>query len=227
MTPFVKGMALCEGFFRDCAAPILETHFPALRYSAGLIGYGSDVIGCDDAVSTDHMWGPRFYLFLDAADMAKKDAIFRTLSAHLPCTYRGFSVNYTAPDPLDNGVQHPEFVTHGPVNPLVFIETFDDFLRGQLGTTDPAAMPPAGWLALSEHRLLSLVSGRFFADGLHLAKRLEPIRFYPDTVRDYLIASGWDIIASEQAFIRRAADAGDDIGSRILTARIAERLMRL
>ena len=227
MTPFVPGMTLCEGFYRECAAPILAAHFPALRYSAGLIGYGSDVIGCDDAVSADHMWGPRFYLFLDAADMPKKETIFRALSEHLPCTYRGCSVNYTAPDPADNGVQHPEFVEHGPVHPLVFIETFDDFLRGQLGTADPAAMTPAEWLAVSEHRLLSLVSGRFFADDLHLAARLEPIRFYPDVVQNYLIASNWDIIASEQAFIRRAADVGDDIGSRILTARIAERLMRL
>jgi len=227
MMPFIPGLTLCEEFFRECAAPILTAHFPTLRYSAGLIGYGSDVIGCDDAVSTDHMWGPRFYLFLDAADMPKKEAIFGTLSAHLPCTYRGYSVNYTAPDPADNDVQHPKLVEHGPVNPLVFIETFDGFLRGQLGTADPAALTPSEWLSVSEHRLLSLVSGRFFADGLHLAERLEPIRFYPDVVQNYLIASNWDIIASEQAFIRRAADVGDDIGSRILTARIAERLMRL
>lgn len=83
------------------------------------------------------------------------------------------------------------------------------------------------FLTISEHRLLSLVSGALFHDGLDLANRLKPIRFYPDSVRRYLIASHWDIIASEQAFVRRCADVGDDIGSVIICARIAERLMRL
>lgn len=72
MGQFVKGMALCEGFFRECAQGILETHFPGMRYSAGLIGYGSDVLGYDDPVSTDHMWGPRFYLFLGEGDLKRK-----------------------------------------------------------------------------------------------------------------------------------------------------------
>jgi len=34
-----------------------------LRYAAGVIGYGSEVIGFNDEMSTDHMWGPRFLLF--------------------------------------------------------------------------------------------------------------------------------------------------------------------
>ena len=175
MTPFVPGMTLCEGFFRECAAPILAAHFPALRYSAGLIGYGSDVIGCDDAVSADHMWGPRFYLFLDAADMPKKEAIFRALSEHLPCTYRGYSVNYTAPALADNGVQHPEFVEHGPVHPLVFIETFDDYLRGQLGAADPAAMTPAEWLAGTPLEAVPLLGALINAAGCRMCRTIRRI----------------------------------------------------
>ena len=59
MSEFIKGMELCEKFFDDCAKTIIEDNFPDLKYSAGLIGYGSDVLGYDDIVSTDHMWGPR------------------------------------------------------------------------------------------------------------------------------------------------------------------------
>ena len=227
MAEFVKGMELCRGFFFEAAKPVLDAHFPKLRYSAGLIGYGSDVLGYDDEVSRDHMWGPRFYFFPDPAEIGRKDEIWDALSRELPYTYKGYSVNFTVPDPDDNGVQHPEYITSGRVNPLIFIQTFDEFLEAELGTSDLASLTAADWLTFSEHRLLSLTAGEWFHDGLNLAGRLELIRFYPEDVRRYRIAANWDIIASEQAFVRRCADTGDDIGSVILAARIAERLMRL
>lgn len=61
MQKFMKGLDLCEAFFHSCAKEIIEGQFPNLEYTAGLIGYGSDVLGYDDPTSTDHMWGPRFY----------------------------------------------------------------------------------------------------------------------------------------------------------------------
>lgn len=227
MTAFVKGLELCEGFFRDCAQEIIEEHFPNLKYSAGLLGYGSDVLGYDDTVSTDHMWGPRFYLFLAKEDISLKEKIFQSLSENLPYTYKGYSVNFTVPDLDDNGVQHPEFITEGPVNPLIFIQTLDEFLVEQLGTSDLEHIDDFTWLSFSEHRLLSLVSGKFFIDKLNCKERLNKISYYPKNVKLYLIASNWDIIASEEAFMRRCGDCGDEIGSRIVCARIAERLMRL
>ena len=227
MADCIKGLDLCRGFFFEAAQPILQKHFPHLSYSAGLIGYGSDVLGYDDEVSRDHMWGPRFYLFLTGSDLHRKGEIFDALSRELPYTYRGFSVNFTAPDPNDNGVQHPKLISTGNVNPLIFIQTFEEFLEEQLGTQDVENLSDLDFLTISEHRLLSLVSGSLFIDGLSLAQKLEAIRFYPDGVKRYLIASHWDIIASEQAFVRRSADVGDDIGSVIIAARIAERLMRL
>lgn len=45
MNDFIKGLELCEGFFDECAKPIIDKYFPDLQYSAGLIGYGSDVLG--------------------------------------------------------------------------------------------------------------------------------------------------------------------------------------
>ncbi len=227
MAEFIKGLALCRGFFFDTAKPVLDECFPELRYSAGLIGYGSDVLGYDDEVSRDHMWGPRFYLFLDPTDMRRKDEILSAFAAALPYTYRGYSVNFSRPDPNDNGVRHPAFITSGKVDPLIFVETFDDFLAEQLGTSAPESMSAADWLTISEHRLLSLVAGTFFVDGIDLRKRLESIRYYPEVVRRYRIASNWDILASEQAFMRRASDVGDELGSRVVASRMAERLMRL
>lgn len=44
MAKFIKGLELCKGFFNECAKPILDTYFPELQYSAGLIGYGLEVL---------------------------------------------------------------------------------------------------------------------------------------------------------------------------------------
>ncbi|MCH5194916.1 MAG: DUF4037 domain-containing protein [Oscillospiraceae bacterium] len=227
MDDFIKGIDLCEGFFNEMAKPIIDKNFPGLKYSAGLIGYGSDVLGYDDAVSADHMWGPRFYMFLDKSDIGESDKIFETFCENLPYTYKGYSVNFTEPNENDNGVQKPSFITSGKVNPLIFIRTFEDFLSEQLGTADPDNITSYQWLSFSEHRLLSLVSGKLFTDGLGLSETISKIKYYPHDVKLYLIASCWDIIASEQAFVRRSGDVGDDIGSRMICARIAERLMRL
>ena len=227
MAEFIKGLKLCEGFFNECAKPVIDKYFPDLQYSAGLIGYGSDVLGYDDAVSRDHMWGPRFYMFLRENDIDKKDEIFNKFAEHLPYKYMGYSVNFTKPDPNDCGVQHSKFISSGKVNPLIFIQTFDEFLIDEIGTSDLENITPLDWLAFSEHRLLSLVSGKMFADKLNIRQKTDKIKFYPDEVKLYLIASQWKIIASEQAFVKRCGEVGDESGSLIICARIAERLMRL
>ena len=99
MAAFIKGKELCRGFFEQVAKPILDRRFPGLEYSAGLLGYGSDVLGYDDAVSTDHMWGPRFYLFLREEDKALQPQILEAFSQEFPYTYRGYSVHFSRPDP--------------------------------------------------------------------------------------------------------------------------------
>ena len=224
MTKFIKGLDLCESFFNECAKPIIDKFFPNLQYTAGLIGYGSDVLGYDDEVSRDHMWGPRFYMFLRKNDIDKKDEIFNKFAENLPYIYMGYSVNFTEPDPNDCGVQHPQFINSGKVNPLIFIQTFDEFLIDEIGTADLDNISHLDWIAFSEHRLLSLVSGKLFVDRLNIRDK---IKFYPDDVKLYLIASQWQIISSEQAFVKRCGEVGDEIGSQIICARIAERLMRL
>lgn len=62
---------------------------------------------------------------------------------------------------------------------------------------------------------------------MNIRKQTDKIKFYPDAVKLYLIASQWQIISSEQAFVKRCGEVGDEIGSQIICARIAERLMRL
>ncbi len=223
----IQGIALCEGFFHETAEPLLAERFPSLAYAAGLIGYGSDVLGFDDAVSRDHMWGPRFYLFLRREDMAFKPEIEALFSERLPYTYRGFSVHFSKPDPKDHGVRHAEFRTQGQVSSLIEIHTLEDFAKEYLGRADFERLTERDWLAFSEHRLLGMTSGKIFRDDIGLEEMRAKIRFYPDDVKLYLIASNWSLIAEEQAFVKRCGMVGDDLGSRLIAGRIAERLMRL
>jgi len=224
MPEFIKGLNLCEVFFQEHAKPILDKDFPNLRYTAGLLGYGSDVLGYDDAVSTDHMWGPRFYLFLSETDIGRKADILEAFQNGLPYTYKGYSVNFSAPDPNDGGVRHPEFITSGRVSPLMWIHTPEDFQNQYLGSRPETNRD---WLSLSEHRLLGFTSGRLFVDMLDMQALRDRVIFYPEEVRLYLIASQWALISEEQAFVKRCGVRGDEIGSGITCLRIAERLMRL
>lgn len=227
MAEFINGMELCRRFFDQAAAPILRNNFPELVYTAGLIGYGSDVLGYDDEISTDHMWGPRFYLFLSEGDIGLSRQIMSIFSKQLPPEFLGYSVNFSTPDPNDNGIRHSELSTNGTVSPLIFIQTFKDYISGYMGVKNFCSLSATDWLAFSEHKLLSLTCGKLFHDGLNLGAALEKISFYPDDVKLYLIASNWSLIAEEQAFVKRCHDVGDEIGSVLACSRIVERLMRL
>lgn len=227
MPLFCKGKELCAAFYEEAVLPILREDFPGMPHAAGLLGYGSDVLGYDDEVSTDHMWGPRLYLFLRGEDLGRKEAVLGRLGERLPYTFRGYSVHFSDPDPNDNGVRHPVFIHEGPVSPLIWVNTVRGFLEGYLGGGFPENWSAAEWLACSEHRLLAVAKGTFFRDEIGAAEVLKPLSFYPDAVRRYLLASNWSLIAEEQAFLRRCGDVGDDTGSRLVCARMAERLMRL
>src|SRR5689334_4907187 len=94
---FIPGIELCRRFF-EVVEPIIEQKFPSLPYAAALLGDGSEVLGFDTPVSTDHDWGPRAMLFLREDDHARlAREISAELSRRLPTTFLGYSTNYTDP----------------------------------------------------------------------------------------------------------------------------------
>lgn len=68
MKHFIPGIELAGKFYREAVRLTLESDFPALPYSAALIGYGSEALGFDTEMSTGHHWGPRGMLFLRELD---------------------------------------------------------------------------------------------------------------------------------------------------------------
>lgn len=51
--------------------------------------------------------------------------------------------------------------------------------------------------------------------------------YFPDDVWRYKIACQWGRIAEEQAFVGRTGFVGDDLGSRIIAARLARDIIRM
>ena len=115
MPKFIPGLKLCDLFYRKEIGPILRKEFPRLRYSAALVGWGSEVLGFDTPMSRDHHWGPRLLLFLSHQDCVRvKTKIIQTLSDQLPYEFLGYSTNYGEPEP--GGVRHLVKTDRGPVN---------------------------------------------------------------------------------------------------------------
>ncbi len=226
---FIPGLQLNEMFYQDVVKAILATHFPGLAYSAGLVGYGSDVLGFDTPTSTDHNWGPRLQLFLAPPEYEKYRAkIHDCLRQQLPLTFRAYSVNFSGPDLSDGGTQRMQAIETGPVNHLVEIYTLPSFFKRYLDINPYQEIQALDWLTFSEQALLEVAGGRVYYDGLG---ELEEIRagfaYYPADVWLYRLASQWQRISQEEAFMGRCGDIGDELGSRLVAARLTRDLMKL
>jgi hypothetical protein len=226
--PFIPGMKLAEGFYKEAVKPVLDADFPALKYSAALIGHGSEVLGFDTEMSTDHHWGPRVMLFLIPEDFIKhKDNIHMVLSHKLPHIYLGYSTNFSEPDPNDNGVQLLSHQDSGPVNHRVEAFTISGFFRGYLGIDIEKEMDTIDWLTLPQQKLRSIVCGKVFHDGLGLEKVKQRFTWYPHDAWLFILAGLWQRIGQEEHLTGRAGETGDEIGASIIAARIVRDIMRL
>lgn len=225
---FTPGLDLCAAFFDQIARPLLAASFPHLSYSAGLLGWGSDVLGFDDETSTDHMWGPRFYLFLPEADFGqRRDEIAHLFSQEFPYAFGGYSTHFGPPDPMDNGVRQAMAIDQGPVNPLVEFHTLKSFCANYLGLSLPGEISAAQWLTTPEHRLLGFTAGRVFHDDLGLGAIRQQLAYFPRDIWLWMMTAQWDMVGEEIAFMGRCGSTGDELGSRIVATRQVQRLMRL
>ena len=227
MPTFVPGLQLCEAFYVSAVKPILDADFPNLENAAALVGACSDVLGYDTPISTDHHWGPRVLLFLSEADYATlRTPISEALSAKLPYTVEGFSTNFGEPDEI--GVRLMREISSGPVNHMVEFHTVRAFIKDYLGVHPNDPIRAVDWLTFPEEKLLRVTGGKVFHDGSgELSRAREKFSYYPDDVWLYMLASQWQKISQEEAFVGRCGDVGDELGSRIIASRIVHQLMRL
>ncbi len=228
MADFIPGVRLSAEFFREAVAPILAANFPGVPYSAALLGSGSEVLGFDTEMSSDHHWGPRVMLFLREADRPRYHAAMRrTLSQQLPRTFHGYSTHFTPPDPEDNGTQLLQVAETGPINHRVDILTIRGFWLDYLNFDIDHEIETVDWLTFPEQKLRSLVSGAVFHDEIGLQAVCDRFAYYPHDVWLYLLAAGWARIGQEEHLMGRAGYVGDEIGTALIGARLVRDVMRL
>jgi hypothetical protein len=222
---FVPGLELAASFYRDAVQPILG---PGVRHSAALIGSGSEVLGLDDEMSRDHHWGPRVMLFLEPVELDSKwPDLSSRLAEQLPRSHRGYSTNFTPPDPLDNGTQLMQHSEHGPINHRVEAYSIAGFFTRYLAIDPEAELDTADWLSLPQHKLRAVTAGAVFHDDLGLDVMRTRLSWYPHDVWLYLLACGWRRIAQEEHLMGRAGLTGDEIGSALIGSRLVRDIMRL
>lgn len=224
----VTGIKLSERFYWEAVRPLLDRHYPNLAHSAALIGDGSEVLGYDDSISTDHHWGPRVMMFVQPEDYDRAASSLRALLGdHLPRRFDGFPTSFTPPNPMDNGVQLLHEVEEGPVNHRVDVQTPAEFIRHQINFDLGQTLQPIDWLTFPEQKLLSITAGAVFYDAIGLAQLRDLFAYYPHDVWLYLLISAWARLGQEEHLMGRAGQVGDELGAALIGARLVRDVMRL
>ena len=225
MPEFIPGLQLSQRFFQEEVEPIVRRVAPNLKYAAALIGSGSEVLGFDDTMSSDHHWGPRVMIFLNEID--KREELVSALRNELPSSFLGYPTNFSEPDPNDNNVQQLVEIDDGPINHRVEIFTMREYLLAYLDFDIDRDIEPADWLTFPEQKLRSLASKNVFHDDLGLRDVLDRFDYFPRDIWLYLLASGWNRISQEEHLMGRAGLAGDELGSALIASRLVRDIMRL
>jgi len=205
MPEFVHCLDLCNLFYHEVVQPVFDSGFPGLPYSAAIIGRGSEVLGFDDEVSSDHDWGPRVILFLDEDDHAQRgDALLQALSQAMPSQSGGY--------PVCHGIE---------------LLTLPGFLLSCLNLDLRDGIEPIDWLTFPEQKLCSITAGAVYHDELGLQALRDQFAYYPHDVWLYLLTAGWARIVQEEHLMGRAGTVGDELGAAIMGSRLVRDLMRL
>ncbi|SOC57073.1 DUF4037 domain-containing protein [Ornithinimicrobium cerasi] len=203
MSTFVPGAELSRRLYAEVVRPLLSRAFPDLPHSAALLGRGSEVLGFDDAMSTDHDWKPRALVFLAEEGEARHgSAVREVLQQNLPATFAG--------------------------HPTAFeVHTVRGYIRQELELDITLEIEPPDWLTLPESGLRMLTSGVVFHDEVGLQAARDRLSYYPHDVWFYLLIAGWWRVHPEMNLVGRAGSAGDELGSSLIGARLVGDLMRL
>ncbi len=224
---FISGIELNRHFFQQVIKPLLDKHFPELKYAAGILGEGSDVLGFDNPMSMDHNWGPHMRIFLEDKDFKFKDKISEMFRAELPKEFMGFPTNFTKPNEKAYLVQQMKPITRGPVNHFIEFFTIKSFFEHYLGFNPYDKITYADWLTFPQQSLLEVTRGEVYFDLIGLNKIREKFKYFPDEVWMYIYGHEWGYLGDEEMYMGRSGEIGDELGSDLIASRFANNVVKL
>jgi hypothetical protein len=207
-----SGIDLARAYHHDVVGPLISRRWPGLSYAAARLGSGSDVLGYDDSMSQDHDWGLRLNLLVPAAVAEEVDTY---LNASLPESYAGRPTRFATTWRAD-------------VRSQVQVDSVRTFAMSRLGVDPRQELDPVTWLGLTGQSVLELTAGEVFHDSAgQLGSVREALRWYPDDVWRYVLAADWSRLGEELPLAGRAGQRGDELGSRVVMARLVRTAMHL
>lgn len=167
----IKGIELSEAFYKEFGEPMLKTEFPELldRIAVGLFGSGSECLGYDDEISTDHDFEAGFCIILPDEETVDRRSAFLLERAYnkLPKEYMGYRRSVISPVGGNR---------HGVIRMSEFFKAKTGSEDGELGLFD--------WFYVPEQSLLEATNGKIFYDGLGLfSETRRRLSYFPEDVR--------------------------------------------
>ncbi len=218
---FRPSLELSRMLYEDEIKPIMDLGFPDVPYAAASLGMCSEILGLDDKVSMDHMWGPRVTLFLSEEDQARYGKeLVEGFKQRFPKTFKGLKATWHKP-----GVDIQD--TSEEMMYSVWTTTVDNLLRF-CGGVDALPLQPTEWLRVSEQHLLEATNGVVYHDDTgELTEAREALTYYPDDVLRFLLMGDWNSVGGDWFPIGRIGSRGDQLGVHTQAARIARHMMRI
>lgn len=167
----MNGLELSEKYFETYGKPMLDADFKELLpyLCVGFVGSGSDRLGYDDSVSTDHDFEPGFCIFLPGEDVVSRRDAFLLERAYykLPKEFMGYTRPLISP-------------VGGNRNGVIRTE---DFYLTHAGTKD-GLLTNETWLHLPDYALKEATNGKIFFDNYgEFTKIRNYLKTMPEDVR--------------------------------------------
>ena len=170
------------------------------------------MLGLDDHTSRDHDWGLRLTLLVPAD---RADEVDEVLAASLPAEYQGWPTAF--PLTWDPTVRH-----------RVEVAAPAELVRSRTGLDVGGGLSVPDWLSLTGQSVLEVTAGPVFEDTAgEITALRERLAWYPHDVWLHVLAADWTRIEQELPFVGRTGQRGDDLGSRLIAARLVTALVRL
>ena len=167
----IKGLELSERFYKEYGEPMIKNEFPHLldKIAVGLVGAGSECLGYDDDISTDHDFEAGFCILLPDEETVDRRSAFLLERAYskLPREFMGYKRSLISPVGGNR---------HGVIR-------IGELLKAKTGTED-GELELFDWFYVPEQSLIEATNGKIFYDGLgKMTEVREKLSYLPDDVR--------------------------------------------